>query len=94
MTGHQLYVVEYMLQEEHRTFIIRLEKMDNASAWHWASCDAGVGIIPRFGQQKIKMVSKPMAERYGLSDVKWRPAGQGPEFTPQPIDVKRFSNTE
>lgn len=91
MVGQQLYVVDYELHGEHRTFIIRLEKMDNAVAWHWASCDAGVGIIPRLSQQKIKLVSRPVAERYGIAQVKWRVAGQGPEFVPQPIDVGKFS---
>lgn len=90
MAGQQLYVIEYMLHGALRTFIIRLERMDNAEAWHWASCDAGVGIIPRFGQHKIKRVSRPMAERYGIADVTWRLAGQGPEFVAPSIDVKRF----
>jgi len=91
VAGHQLFVIDYTLHGESRTFIIRLEKMDNPVAWHWASCDAGVGIIPRFSQQKIKLVSRPMAERYGIANVKWRPAGNGPEFVPQPIDVGKFS---
>lgn len=91
MPALALYVIEYELHGNHRTFIIRLEKMDNAVAWHWASCDAGVGIIPRFSQQKIKLVSRPVAERYGIAQVKWRVAGQGPEFIPQPIDVGQFS---
>ncbi|MBX6689979.1 hypothetical protein I8746_10225 [Pseudomonas sp. USTB-Z] len=91
MPALPLYVIEYELHGNHRTFIIRLEKMDNAVAWHWASCDAGVGIIPRFSQQKIKLVSRPVAERYGIAQVKWRVAGQGPEFVPQPIDVGKFS---
>ncbi|MBH3371876.1 DUF6555 family protein [Pseudomonas putida] len=91
MAGQQLYVIEYELHGEQRTFIIRLEKMDNAAAWHWASCDAGVGIIPRFGQHNIKLVSRPLAERYGVSEVRWRLAGQGPEFVPPPIDFKKFS---
>ncbi|MFB4394279.1 MULTISPECIES: DUF6555 family protein [unclassified Pseudomonas] len=91
MPALRLYVVEYELHAEPRTFIIRLEKMDNAVAWHWASCDAGVGIIPRFGQHKIKLVSRPMAERYGITNVRWRLAGDGPEFVPPPIDVGKFS---
>lgn len=37
MAGSQLYVIEYELHGSYRTFIIRLEKMDNAEAWHWAS---------------------------------------------------------
>ncbi|EIK96241.1 hypothetical protein PMM47T1_13153 [Pseudomonas sp. M47T1] len=72
----QLYVIEYRLHGKPATFIIRLEKMDNALAWHWASCDAGVGIIPKFGRQQVRQVSKPMAERYGITEVKWRLAGQ------------------
>ncbi|HDS1733155.1 DUF6555 family protein [Pseudomonas sp. BP8] len=91
MAGQQLYVIEYELHGERRTFIIRQEKMDNAAAWHWASCDAGVGIIPRFGQHNIKLVSRPLAERYGVSEVRWRLAGQGREFVPPPIDFKKFS---
>ena len=93
MAGQQLYVIEYELHGEYRTFIIRLERMDNAEAWHWASCDAGVGIIPRFGQHKIKTVSRPMAERYGINNVRWRASGEGPEFVAPPIDVKKFSNS-
>jgi len=93
MAGQQLYVIEYELHGEYRTFIIRLERMNNAEAWHWASCDAGVGIIPRFGQHTIKKVSRPMAERYGINNVRWRASGEGPEFVAPPIDVKKFSNS-
>jgi hypothetical protein len=89
--GQQLFVIDYTLHGESRAFIIRLEKMDDPVAWHWASCDAGVGIIPRFSQQNIKLVSRPMAEGYGIANVKWRLAGNGPEFIPQPIDVGKFS---
>ncbi|WP_369986612.1 DUF6555 family protein [Pseudomonas xanthosomatis] len=92
MAGQQLYVIEYEINGQYRTFIIRLERMDNAEAWHWASCDAGVGIIPRFGQQKVRKVSRPLAERYGLSNVRWRPTGQGPEFVAPAIDVKKFNS--
>lgn len=93
MAGQQLFVIEYELHGQYRTFIIRLERMDNTEAWHWACCDAGVGIIPRFGQHTIKKVSRPMAERYGLANVRWRPAGQGPEFVAPPIDVKKFNGS-
>lgn len=78
VVGQQLYVIEYELHNEPRTFIIRLEKIDKGVAWHWASCDAGVGIIPRFSQQNIKLVSRPMAERYGVAKVKWRLRGRAP----------------
>ncbi|MBK5006795.1 hypothetical protein IAE33_001763 [Pseudomonas sp. S60] len=91
MAGQQLYVIEYELHGDFRTFIIRLERMDNSEAWHWASCDAGVGIIPRFGQHTIKKVSRPMAERYGLANVKWRLSGTGPEFVAPAVDMKKFA---
>ncbi|BCJ07219.1 MULTISPECIES: DUF6555 family protein [Pseudomonas] len=72
MPSPQLYTIEYRLHGEPRRFIIRQEHMDNAEAWHWASCDAGLGIIPKFGREKIKKVSRPMAERHGITDVHWR----------------------
>nr|WP_314873599.1 DUF6555 family protein [uncultured Pseudomonas sp.] len=75
MLGQQLYIIEYTLRGAERNFVIRLERMDNALAWHWAACDAGIAVIPRFGQHKIKHVSRPMAERYGLENVRWRLAG-------------------
>lgn len=94
MAGQELYVIDYELQGQPRTFIIRLERMDNAEAWHWASCDAGVGVIPRFGQHKIKKVSRPMAERYGIANVQWRVSGKGKEFKPMPVDPSKFSVSE
>ena len=74
MAGQQLYVIEYELHGEFRTFIIRLGRMDNAEAWHWASCDAGVGRIGRFGRERVKKTSKPMAEKFGIENVTWRPS--------------------
>lgn len=67
-----LYIIEYQLHGEQRSFIIRAKAMRNADAWHWASCDAGIAPIPKPGRPPLKMVSKPQAEKYGLSDVRWR----------------------
>ncbi|MDO7899146.1 DUF6555 family protein [Pseudomonas citrulli] len=72
MAGPSLYIIDYMLHGEPKSFIIRAEVMNNSEAWHWASCDAGVGRIPKFGREKVKRVSKPMAEKYGITDVRWR----------------------
>jgi hypothetical protein len=52
--------------------------MDNAEAWHWASCDAGVGRIGRFGRSEVKKTSKPTAEKYGITEVTWRAAEMAP----------------
>jgi len=78
MPSPQLYIIDYLLHGQPHSFIIRLEKIDNAEAWHWASCDAGIGIIPKFGREKIRKVSRPMAERYGITAVSWRLSGSRP----------------
>ena len=72
MNRTDLFVIEYKLHGEPRSFIIRAKTMCNADAWHWASCDAGLAPIPRPGKPPFKVVSKPQAERYGVTDVKWR----------------------
>ena len=74
MNSAKLFVIDYELHGEHKSFVIRAEVMDNAEAWHWASCDAGVGRIGRFGREKVKKTSKPMAEKFGIENVTWRPA--------------------
>ncbi len=88
----QLYIIDYRLHGQQRTFIIRQEKMDNAEAWHWASCDAGVGIIPKFGREKIRKVSRPLAERYGVTDVSWRLSGTGQAFAAKPFDPAQLNS--
>ncbi|MCU1758530.1 hypothetical protein NTD84_02190 [Pseudomonas sp. 14P_8.1_Bac3] len=72
MNRTDLYVIEYLLHGEPKSFIIRAKTMRNADAWHWASCDAGIAPIPKPGRAPLKMVSKPQAEKYGVTDVRWR----------------------
>lgn len=67
-----LYIIEYNLHGKAKSFIIRAQMMQNADAWHWASCDAGIAPIPKPGRPPLKIVSKPQAERYGITEVKWR----------------------
>ncbi|MGR6497968.1 DUF6555 family protein [Pseudomonas fulva] len=70
-----MYVIEYTLHGAVRSFVIRHPKMTNEDAWHWASCDAGVGVIPRFsGERNVKKVSRLTAERHGIEVVRWRPS--------------------
>ncbi|AZE88779.1 DUF6555 family protein [Pseudomonas orientalis] len=80
---NSLYIIEYDYHNEPKSFIIRAEVMNNAEAWHWACCDAGIGVIPRSRNERIKRISKPLAERYGLENVRWRPSGSVP-FVAQP----------
>ncbi|MBP5076885.1 hypothetical protein HUS84_23445 [Pseudomonas chlororaphis] len=74
MNNAKLFVIEYSLHGIPKSFIIRSEKMDNAEAWHWASCDAGIGRIGRFGLERVKKTSKPQAEKFGIENVTWRPS--------------------
>ncbi|WP_131108273.1 DUF6555 family protein [Pseudomonas sp. Sample_10] len=67
-----LFVIEYKLHGEPKSFITRTKTMRNADAWHWASCDAGLAPIPKLGRPPLKAVSKPQAEKYGVTDVTWR----------------------
>ena len=76
MKHNDLSTIEYQLHCEPKSFIVRAPRMDNAEAWHWASCDAGVAVIPKFGQHTFKRVSKPMAEKYGITQVRWSGAAQ------------------
>jgi len=67
-----LYVIEYKLHGEPKSFIIRARIRSSVEAWHWASCDAGVAPIPKPGRPPLKVVTKPQAEKYGISEVQWR----------------------
>lgn len=72
MPVSNIYVIAYNLHGKSREFIVPAERMDNAEAWHWAACEAGVGIIPKFTASNIRKVSRPDAERFGITDVQWR----------------------
>lgn len=74
MNNAKLYVIDYTLHGEAKSFVIRAEKMDNGEAWHWASCDAGVGRIGKFGRDQVKKTTKPTAEKFGIEAVSWRQA--------------------
>jgi hypothetical protein len=72
MRNTDIFVIEYKLHDQPKSFVIRAKSMRNADAWHWASCDAGIAPIPKPGKPPLKVVSKPQAERYGITEVKWR----------------------
>lgn len=72
MSSLDIYVIEYSLHGKPKSFVIRAKLMNNSEAWQWASCDAGIAPIPKPGRPPLKRFSKPMAERFGITDVKWR----------------------
>jgi hypothetical protein len=68
----KFYRISYLLHGQAKTFIIRAALMNNAEAWQWASCDAGLVPIPKPGRPPLKRYSKPMAERFGVTEVHWQ----------------------
>lgn len=72
MSQTDIFVIDYKLYGQAKSFVIRAKAMRNVDAWHWASCDAGLAPIPKPGKPPLKVISKPQAERFGLTDVKWR----------------------
>ncbi|QVW21908.1 hypothetical protein KJF94_18690 [Pseudomonas hormoni] len=72
MARTDIFIIEYKLHEKSRSFIIRAQKMSNGDAWHWAACDAGIAPIPKPGKPPLKVISKPQAEKYGITEVRWR----------------------
>ena len=72
MSNVDIFVIEYKLHGQPKSFVIRAKSMRNVDAWHWASCDAGIAPIPKPGKPPLKVISKPQAERFGITEVKWR----------------------
>ena len=72
MARTDIFIIDYKLHGQPKSFIIRAQAMGNVAAWHWASCDAGIAPIPKPGRPPLKVISKPQAEKYGIADVKWR----------------------
>jgi hypothetical protein len=72
MARTDIFIIDYKLHGQPKSFIIRAQIMGNVEAWHWAICDAGVAPIPKPGRPPLKVISKLQAEKYGITDVKWR----------------------
>lgn len=78
MPSPQLYVIDYCLHGQPKSFVIRTAYMNDTEAWHWASCDAGFGRIERNAWDRIKKTSRPWAERFGITGATWRAAALVP----------------
>ena len=72
MSQEHIFTIDYKLHGTPKTFMIRAAQLTCEDAWQWAGCDAGAAPIPRPGKPPLKYLSKPMAERYGITDVQWR----------------------
>lgn len=74
MAQEHHYRIDYLLNGAYKTFYIRAARMDNAEAWHWATVDAGFGQLPKYRSDPTPKLSKPQAEKHGITDVEWRQA--------------------
>lgn len=68
------YKIDYLYHGTYKTFYVKADVMNNAEAWHWAAVDAGLGQIPKYRSDKIPKISKPQAEKLGISDLEWSQA--------------------
>lgn len=68
------YKIDYLYHGAYKTFYVRSDVMNNVEAWHWAAVDAGIGQIAKYRSHKVPKVSKPHAEKLGVTDVEWKPA--------------------
>jgi hypothetical protein len=74
MNNSSHFKVEYQLRGEPKSFYVRAPKMDSSAAWHISAVDAGFATIPKFKYDPCPRVTKPKAERLGITDVAWREA--------------------
>jgi hypothetical protein len=68
------FKVEYQLRGQPKSFYVRSEKMDSSEAWHMSAVDAGFATIPKFKYDPCPRVSKPKAEKLGITEVVWHQA--------------------
>lgn len=54
MNSAKLFIIDYTLHGEPKSFIIRHAALDNLTAWYWAGCDAGVERIARNEREAAK----------------------------------------
>jgi hypothetical protein len=71
MAQEHHYRIDYLLNGSFKSFYVRASEMNNAEAWHWATVDAGLGQLPKYRADPVAKLSKPKAERLGVTDVEW-----------------------
>ena len=82
MSQEHIFTIEYKLHGAPKKLLIRALHLTDEDAWQWAGCDAGAVPIPKPGKPPLKLFSKPMAERHGITEVQWRGPGSVHGSTP------------
>lgn len=67
-----LYELVYYVDSIEVVILVHCEVMDEPRAWHWAACNAGVGLLLRSERDKTKLSNRKNAERYGIDRVVWK----------------------
>ena len=72
MNSAKLSVIDYTLHGTPKSFIIRQTSLNDATAWYWAGCDAGVERIARRDRDAAKKLGLADIEKEGVTNVTWR----------------------
>ncbi|WP_099271187.1 DUF6555 family protein [Pseudomonas sp. ICMP 561] len=65
------YRIDYFLHGAFKSFHLCAPEMNSVEAWHWATIDAGLSQIPKLRNDNSPKLTKPAAERLGVSKVEW-----------------------
>lgn len=65
------YRIDYSHHGKHKFIYVHAQTMTAAEAWHWAAVDTGLAQIPKYRRDKVPIVCQPLAERNGITDVRW-----------------------
>jgi len=71
MSQERHFRINYVLKGTYKTFYLCAQAMNNAEAWHWATIDAGIGQLPKYRNDPVTKLSKPQAEKHGVTNVEW-----------------------
>jgi hypothetical protein len=69
VTTPTYFEIKYSLRGAEKSYYLHARDMTNARAWHMAAVDAGLAEIPKYRCDKVPEVSKPKADRMGITDV-------------------------
>ncbi|WP_414704836.1 DUF6555 family protein [Pseudomonas coleopterorum] len=67
-----LYELTYHRCGRDVVVLVRCATMNDPLAWHWAACDAGVGLLLKTEREKTLLANRERAVRHGIKRVTWR----------------------
>ncbi|WP_131108297.1 DUF6555 family protein [Pseudomonas sp. Sample_10] len=67
MACTDIFIIDYKLHGQPKSFIIRAHAMGNVEAWHRASCD--VASLQSQSPDDHRLISSLSRRKYGITDV-------------------------